>query len=59
MELARHVHLPRCCVCVCAGTHGGFKALFDGPVQQREVVCMNLYKRVFPKWPEDPELTFA
>lgn len=35
------------------------KVLFDSPVQQREVVCMSLYKRVFPKWPEAGDLTFA
>jgi pre-rRNA-processing protein TSR1 len=33
------------------GTHGAFKARFDGPVPQRDAVCISLYKRVFPKWP--------
>ena len=32
------------------GTHGHMKATFSGVVQGHDVVCMDLWKRVFPKW---------
>merc|ERR1711964_434740 len=32
------------------GTHGMFKASFNDTVFQHDMICMSLYKRVFPKW---------
>jgi pre-rRNA-processing protein TSR1 len=32
------------------GTHGHFKAQFNGIMKVQDVVMMNLYKRVYPKW---------
>jgi len=31
------------------GTHGMFKASFNDTVFQHDMICMSLYKRVFPK----------
>ena len=36
------------------GTHGLYKAALNDQVMQHDVICMDLYKRVFPKWTTVP-----
>jgi hypothetical protein len=32
------------------GDHGTMKCLFNAPIKQHDTVCINLYKRIYPKY---------
>lgn len=36
------------------GTHGHMKCVVDGTLKAQDTICMNLFKRVFPKWSYEP-----
>jgi pre-rRNA-processing protein TSR1 len=35
------------------GTHGYFKATFDGKINPMDAVGMSLYKRMWPRWAKE------
>ena len=35
---------------------GHMKCVFDGMIKAQDTVCMNLYKRIFPKWTYEPAI---
>jgi len=41
------------------GTHGLLKAGFNGPITQNDTVMLILYKRIFPKLPEEGHLVVS
>lgn len=34
------------------GTHGAMKCILNGVLQQHDTLCMSLFKRTYPRWPE-------
>lgn len=33
------------------------KCVFDGQLKSQDTIMLNLFKRVFPKWTYDPDVT--